>query len=194
MATTSQKLAVLLATVGALVLGGPVAVASPPPRLDRAMQWYRWHPSARNLQGRTMEVGSTAVLGVVSMRELAPLRSRYGFRVVRAFPQLHAAEVSVSRLLSVGAAGDRRIRYLSPLGPRRRLMAMPNDPLVWTVDPLTQFPYEWQFASSHATARSTCLRSPSVVVGMIDTGVADADLAARSISADRVAEGETNAR
>ena len=181
MTTTSQKLAVLLAAVGALVLGAPVAGGSPPPRLDRAMHWYRWDPSARSLQGHAIEVGSTAVLGVVSMRELAPLRSRYGFRVVAAFPRLHAAEVSVSRLLRAGAAVDRRIRYLSPLGPRRRLMAMPNDPLVWTVDPLTQLPYEWQFAASHVDrALDLSSGSPSVVVGTIDTGVADVpDLAGK---------------
>ena len=181
MATTSQKLAVLLAAVGALVLGAPVAGASPPPRLDRAMHWYRWDRSVRSLQGRTVEVGSTAVLGVVSMRELAALRGRYGFRVVRAFPRLHAAEVSVSRLLLAGAAGDRRVRYLSALGPRRRLMAMPNDPLLWTVDPLTQLPYEWQFAASHVDrALDLSPGSPSILVGTIDTGVADVpDLAGK---------------
>ena len=58
---------------------------------------------------------------------------------------------------------------------------MPNDPLVWTVDPLTQLPYEWQFAASHVDrALDLSSGSPSVVVGTIDTGVADVpDLAGK---------------
>jgi subtilisin family serine protease len=60
-------------------------------------------------------------------------------------------------------------------------MAMQNDPLVWTVDPLTQLPYEWQFASSHVDrALDLSSGSPSIVVGTIDTGVADVpDLAGK---------------
>src|SRR2546426_5053005 len=136
MGTISQRLAAVLLAAGvALALAAPLAIASRPPKLNRTMHWYRWHPSARTLQGHTSKIGSTAVLGLASMRELAPLSGRYGFQVVRVFPQLHAAEVGVSRLLLAGAARDRRIRYLSPLRRERRLLAMPNHPLPWTVDP-----------------------------------------------------------
>ena len=182
MGTTPQRLAAMLLAAGAaLALATPLAVASRPPKLDRTMHWYRWHPSSRTLQGHTSKIGSTAVLGLTSMRELAPLSGRYGFRVVRAFPQLQAAEVGVSRLLLAGAARDRRIRYLSPLGPQRRRMAMPTDPLLGTVNPLTQLPYEWQFAASHVDrALDLSSGSPSILVGTIDTGVADVpDLAGK---------------
>jgi subtilisin family serine protease len=180
--TRTHKLAAVLVTAaGVLAVAASVATASPPPRLDRAMHWYRWHPSARTLQGRTGRIGSTAVLGLASMAELAPLRGRYGFRVVRAFPQLRAAEVRVSRLLVAGAARDRRIRYLSPLGGQRRLMATPNDPLLWAVDPWTHLPYEWQFGASHVDrALDLSSGSPTILVGTIDTGAADVpDLAGK---------------
>src|SRR4051794_40957708 len=86
----------------------PTASASPPPRVHGAMHWYRWHSSPRSLQMRAGPVGPTAVLGVTSMRELAPLAGRYGFRVLHTLPQLRAAEVTATRALVAGAAGDRR--------------------------------------------------------------------------------------
>ena len=126
-------------------------------------------------------VGSAAVLGLATMRDLAPLSGRYGFRVVRAFPSLRAAEVRVSRSLRLGAARDQRIRYLSPLGTQRRLMAAPDDPLLRIADPLTELPYEWQFAAAHVDhALDLSPGSPTTLVGTIDTGVADVpDLAGK---------------
>lgn len=119
-----------------------LAVASPPPRLAHAMIWYRWHPSARTPAERSGVVGSTAVLGLESMRMLAPVRKQYGFRVIATLPQLHAAEVGVTSSLRYDAARDPRIRYLSTLGVRRHLSSMPNAPLLQNVDPLTALPYE----------------------------------------------------
>lgn len=52
--------------------------------------------------------------------------------------------------------------------------ALPNDPLVITNDPLTQLPYEWQFAAAHVDrALDYTHGSPSVRVGIIDSGAAD---------------------
>jgi subtilisin family serine protease len=173
--------AALAAAFGVFAAATPLAIASPPPRLDRMMVWYRWHPSARTLAGRSSEVGSTAVLGLDSMRALAQVRKQYGFRVVGTFPQLRAAEVRVTRSLRDEAARDRRIRYLSGLGGRRQLTSVPGPPLLSTFDPLTGLPYEWQFGAVHVDrALDLSPGSPSVVVGTIDTGAADVpDLAGK---------------
>ena len=137
------------------------------------MVWYRWHPSARTLARHSSIVGSTAVLGLRSIRSLSSVRKQYGFQVVSTFPQLRAAEVRVTSSLRYGAARDRRIRYLSALGVRRRVSSMPNAPLLSSVDPLTGLPYEWQFGASHVDlALGLSPGSPSVVVGTIDTGAA----------------------
>jgi subtilisin family serine protease len=150
-----------------------IATASPPPTVNHTIHWYRWHTSTRSLQGRASTIGSTAVLGVSSMRDLAPLRSRYGFRVIRAFSSLHAAEVKVTPMLREGAARDKRVRYLSPIGAPQHLTALPNDPLVSTLDPNTGLPYEWEFAAAHVDrALDMSPGSPTIVVGTIDTGAA----------------------
>ena len=149
----------------------PTARAAPP---GSGLQWYRWHPSMRSLHGGRRALGSRAVIGVSTMHDLDALRRSYGFGVVRAFPRLHAAIVRVSPSLRARAAGDRRIRYLSPLGAAQRFTAMPNDPLVSTRDPATGLPYEWQFASSGVDrALELSPGSPSVLVGTIDSGAAD---------------------
>src|SRR5437899_12909817 len=142
------------------------------------MQWFRWHPSARSLQGRAAQFGSTAVIGLESMDDLASLRERYRFDRVRAIPELHAAEVSVDpaqiRALLADAPTDSRIRYVAPTGSARRLLSMPNDPLLRTIDPTLGLPYEWQFSVSHMErALELSPGSPSILVGTIDTGVAD---------------------
>ena len=176
-----RLVAVFAAAVGVFAAATPLAVASPPPRLDRAIVWYRWHPAARTLAARSSAVGSTAVLGLDSMRALAQVRTQYGFHVLATFPQLHAAEVRVTRSLRDGAARDRRIRYLSGLGAPRHPMSMPSSPLLSLVDPLTALPYEWQFGAVHVDrALDLSPGSPSIVVGTIDTGAADVpDLAGK---------------
>src|SRR5579862_8059834 len=168
MTTTSQSVAAL----SVAVFAGLGAAA---PGFAGTMHWSRSSPAEK------VEAGSTAVLGVVSMGDVPQLQSRYGFRVVRAFPQLHAAEVKVSRPLLAAAARDDRVRYLSSLGGHRPLLAMPNDPMVTALDPLTGLPWEWQFAAAHVDrAFDFTQGSPSIRVGMIDTGVADVpDLAGK---------------
>jgi subtilisin family serine protease len=115
------------------------------------------------------------------MGDLRSLRARYRFKVVHVIPELHAAVVRVDRSLMANASGDPRIRYVTPLGPRRRLTAMPNDPLLSLVDATTGLPYEWQFAPSHVDhALDLSPGSPTIVVGTIDTGAADVpDLAGK---------------
>jgi subtilisin family serine protease len=138
------------------------------------MHWYRWHPLPRSVQARSRAMGSTAVLGLASMRELARLRAEYAFHVIRSLQSLHAAEIRITRSLLAGAPEDRRIRYLSPLGASRQVAAMPDDPLVSTIDPLTLLPYEWQFASAHVDrALDLSSGSSKILVGTIDTGAAD---------------------
>ena len=160
---------------------GGLGSGSPPSRLGTTMRWYRWRPATTTLQRRTHGVGSTDVLGLVSMGELAPLRTRYGFQVIRTFPQLRAAEVRVSHSLVACAARDPRVRYLSPLGVQRHSASTPNDPLLSTIDPWTQLPYEWQFEAAHVDrALDLSPGSRTTLVGMIDSGAADVpDLAGK---------------
>lgn len=164
-------------------VGGSMQVAlpliSPPPRVSgQQMRWFRWDASSRRLQIRAGEFGSVAVLGLESMRDLASLRDAYGFERVQAIPELHAAEVSVDssqlRSLLRHAPGDPRIRYVSPVGPSRRSLGSPSDPLLRTVNPATNLPFEWQFgAAGVERALELSPGSPAIVVGTVDSGVAE---------------------
>jgi subtilisin family serine protease len=173
--------AVLVAVLGMLALVVPVAGASsisrPPKAGGKHMHWYHWHPSARALRGRAARFGSTAVVGLASMDDLPSLRAAYRFERVRAIPTLRAVEVRVDghelQELVAHAPTDPRIRYVSPVGPPRRPLGMPNDPLLSTVDAQTRLPYEWQFAASRVDrALDLSPGDPKIVVGVIDTGAA----------------------
>ena len=135
--------------------------------------------------GRRSRFGTTAVIGLESMRDLAGLRAAYGFERVRAIPALRAAEVTVAReevrALLARAATDGRIRYLAPVGPPRRSTTTPSDPLVRTIDPSTGQPFEWQFAAGGVDrALDVSGSDPAIVVGVIDSGAADVpDLAGK---------------
>src|SRR5262245_63441783 len=97
-----RRRAAFFAALAALALAAPAGGAtdrepgiSPPPRVDGyQMHWFRWQPSTRTLQS-VGQFGSTAVVGLESMRDLAALRAAYGLDRVHAIPELHAAEVSV---------------------------------------------------------------------------------------------------
>jgi subtilisin family serine protease len=175
---TARFAAALIAALTALAIVAGASLASPPPKLSgKHMYWYRWHPSTRTLQGRT-RFGSTAVLGLESMHDLASLRAAYGFERVRAIPALHAAQVSVDaahlRTLLANAPTDPRVRYVSPVGSSRKATSMPNDPFLHTIDGRTGLPYEWSFAASRVErALDFSQGNPGVVVGVIDTGVSD---------------------
>jgi serine protease len=159
---------------------------SPPHKLaGRSVHWFHWHPSSRELQARAASFGSVAVVGLESMSDLPSLRERYGFDRVLAIPGLHAAEVSVTpaqlQALLGNARDDKRIRYVSTLGPTRKLLRLRNDPMLRTINPSTNAPYEWQFAATHVDrALNVSQGSPAILTCTIDTGVADVpDLAGK---------------
>lgn len=141
------------------------------------MHWFHSPPSTRTLQSRRGAFGSVAVLGLESMRDLQSLRDDYGFDRVHAIPELHAAEVSVDstqlRSLLANAPRDPRLRYVSPVGPSRSHLGLPNDPLLRTTDPALGIPYEWQFGvAGMDRALELSPGSPAIVVGTIDSGLA----------------------
>jgi subtilisin family serine protease len=178
MATTFTKLAAAFAAAaGALALALPAAVASPPSHVDRTMHWYR-SPAGATAK---IEAGSIGVLGLSSMQALEPVQRRFGFRVLRRFAELRAVEVKVTPALAARAVGDGRIRYLAPLGGARHLTALPNDPLLSSIDRWMQLPSEWQFEAARVDrALELSPGSPNVVVGTIDSGAADVpDLAGK---------------
>ena len=151
-------------------------VASAPPNLGRRMHWFRSHTAARSLERGVARFGSTAVIGLRSMRDLASLRRSYGIETVQAMPALRAARVHVDaaqlHALLAHATGDRRLRYVSPVGPLRHVSNMPNDPLVQNVDPTTKLPFEWQFASANVGgALDLTAGDPRIQVGVVDSGV-----------------------
>ena len=208
MTTATQRTAWLATALAALVMAAPTANAapnrgfvrysiagsmqvalpliSPPPKLSgHQMRWFHSNPAVRKLQGKASAFGSVAVLGLESMRDLDSLRDVYGFDHIEAIPELRAAQVSVDpaqlRSLLANVPGDPRIRYVTPVGPSRRLLGLPNDPLLRTVNPALGLPWEWQFgASGVERALELSPGSRAIVVGTIDSGVADVpDLAGK---------------
>jgi len=135
------------------------------------MRWFRWHRSARALQSQQLAIGSQAVVGLHTMRDLGPLRARYRFHLIRALPALRAAEIRPTPALLEGAGADPRIRYVSSVESSLRFLSSPAAPLVTAIDPTTAAPYEWQFAAANvAPALDLSSGSPSVAVGTIDSG------------------------
>ena len=114
------------------------------------MHWFHWNPKARLLEAHANRFGSTAVIGLLSMRDLASLRDRYGFEHVQAIPALRAARVNVDadelHALLAAAPADPRFRYVSSIGPSRTVMNMPSDSLVQTTDPAEHLIEETGFA------------------------------------------------
>jgi serine protease len=180
---------VALAATAALALPAPASATS------ARMDWFHWTSATRSAPvGR---FGGKAVVGLESMADLRALRAEYRFTRVRAMPQLHAAEVRIGRaqlerLLTRGRT-DTRIRYVAPVGAPRHALAMPDDPMLWTVDPATARPYEWQFAVTNLErALELSPGSPSVIVGTVDTGIAEVpDLAGKIDGKWGLADGAT---
>ncbi len=212
--TTHRFVRAVSTVLAALLLSAPFAPAAAaafdtapvtltPPTLQRQFHWYHWHPSARVLQGRAGEFadlstfGSTAVIGLESNRDLQALRDDYGFDRVKAIPELHAAQVSVDPahldgLLSA-APNDARIRYVSPLGKPRHLLHVRNDPLLQKINPELKLPFEWQFAASRVDlAMNLTHGSSTILVGQVDTGVADVPDLRGKVDGRYYADGLTN--
>ena len=74
-ALVAAVVVVLLAPVASAAVSKPSV--SPPPKVGRQTQWFRWHPSARSVERRAAHVGSVAVIGLESMRDLRSLRARF---------------------------------------------------------------------------------------------------------------------
>jgi len=173
-----------LALVGAASVFNPSSTAtsattspaSAPPKPGHQMHWFRSGTAACPFEREAARFGSTAIIGLRSMRDLASLRRSYGFESLQAMPALRAARVHVDasqlHALLAHATADRRMRYVSPLGPPRHVADLPTGPLVRNVDPRTKLPYEWQFASTNlAGALALTSGDPRIQVGIIDTGV-----------------------
>src|SRR3954464_14190792 len=159
------------------LVGVVAALLVAPAANAQQMHWYHWHPGAV----RQQHFGGRAVVGLRSMSDLPAVRKDYGLRQVRAIPPLKAAEIRFDRGLVTRASHDARIRYISPVGPTRHTLAMAHDPLLTTVDPATALPYEWEFGAAHVDqALQYTHGSSSILVGTIDTGLADVpDLAGK---------------
>jgi subtilisin family serine protease len=152
--------------VGKTTLATPFV--SPPPQLHRHMRWVHERRSARALQGRT--VSSTVVVGLETMRDLASL----DVAAATPIPQLHAAEVNVTPAQLRALLANDRLRYVAPVGAPRKLLHLRNDPLLRPIGALFSAPYEWQFAATHVDrALNLSKGSPTILVGTVDSGVAD---------------------
>jgi subtilisin family serine protease len=187
---TARIAAVLLIALVSWAIAAPFAfaAATSSPHTAKAripqMRWYRWHPTARQLH---RHYGSRVVIGVASMQAFKELRVEYGFGLGAAheLPSLHAVLVKVSdaqlHALLTRAPRDARIRYVSPIREKRNALSMPNDPYLSTVDGATRLPYEWAFLATHVDrALDFTPGDPHVVVGVIDSGVAEVpDLAGK---------------
>src|SRR5690349_14083949 len=183
---TATILAALLAALAALAISAPVAGAHPPRHeATTRIRWYRWHPSTRTLKARESRFRAKALIGLASMDDVKSLRVEYGFERVRRIPALHAVEVRVTdaqiHALLKRAPGDPRIRYVSPVRRKLQTLSVPDDPYLSEVDGLTGLDYEWPFFATHVDrALDITNGDPHVVVGVIDTGVADVpDLAGK---------------
>ena len=72
------------------------------------------------------------------------------------------------------APNDARIRYVSPVGPKRHLLHRRNDPYTYLIDPATNAPYEWQVAATHLDkAFNLSHGRPDILLCSVDSGVAD---------------------
>jgi subtilisin family serine protease len=176
LAATAASLTPLPELAASTATSAITSAASAPRNLGREMRWFRSHAAARALERGAVRFGSTAVIGLESMRDVAALRRSYGFEALQAMPALRAVRVRVDaaqlHALLAHATGDRRLRYVSPLGPPRRVLDVSNVPLVESVDPRTKLPYEWQLGSANlAGALALSAGDPRIQVGVIDTGV-----------------------
>jgi len=165
--------ALLFALAVAIPTAGAATLSRPPQGRSFHFNWYRWHPTASTLHRR---YGSKVVLGLQSMQDVKSLRVEYGFQDVQTIPDLHAVEVHVNRaqvhaLLTRGTQ-DSRIRYVSPLGPERHTLSVPNDPYLSKMDSQTNLPYEWSFLATHVDqALQFTQGDPRMDVGIIDSGI-----------------------
>ena len=91
------------------------------------------------------------------------------------------------------APNDPRIRYVSPLGQPRHLLHVRNDPLLQKINPDLKLPFEWQFAASRVDlAMNLTHGSSTILIGQVDTGVADIPDLKGKVDGRYYADGLTN--
>jgi subtilisin family serine protease len=99
----------------------------------------------------------------------------FGLRVVQRLPKLRLAVLAGTpqQLAALAARRDPRIRYVEPV-QRVAPAHVRNDPLSWQIDPRSGAPYEWAFHAVGADAALSLSKGdPSILVGVVDSGVAD---------------------
>jgi Subtilase family len=176
-------LAALLSTAGASAAPGPMRlreqprghsqstfVAPPRPLPHFRMRWAR-APHLRGLAAaRERYPGGRAVVGLANPKDAAALARAFHVTPLSLDRKLRAIEVAGTQAALRALAADPRFRYVEPLR-RRETFHRRNDPLTTTVDPTTHLPFEWQFAHvGMDSALNVDRGSPSVVVGIVDTG------------------------
>jgi subtilisin family serine protease len=176
LAAASSSRAAGLSELPVTASGPPLALPtiSPPPPVSRAMHWSRVRPDRLSIEaGYTT---GTAVVGLVAPGQAAAVVHDYGVRGLYLDRHLRTLEVRGTperlRALAAAAGLDPRLRYVEP--PRLlTLFHRRNDPAVNTIDPATGAPYEWTFGRLGVEAALNLGRgSPTILVGVIDSGVA----------------------
>jgi subtilisin family serine protease len=114
-------------------------------------------------------------MGFRQPRDLDAIAREYGLSHVSFDRDLLAAEISASptnlQHLAASVTSDKRLRYVEPV-VEETFMHRRNDPLTYTIDAATGVPYEWWFASIGLDrALNLSVGSPSIVVGVIDSGL-----------------------
>ena len=150
-------------------------VSPPQPIALRPMRWShaRLH---RGMAARVTFPGGRAVVGLAGGADAAAVAHDYGVSPVFLSPGLRALEVTGTatklRALDAAVGSDARLRYVEPVRERATLHRR-NDPLTTAVDPVSRVPYEWQFSHVGVDRALNVERgSPTIVVGVIDTGYA----------------------
>jgi Subtilase family len=174
-------LAALVSTSGAAGALGPMRlreqlhpqsafVAPPRPLPHFRMRWAH-APRLRGLAAaRERFPGGRAVVGLTSPKDAAAVVRAFHVSPLYLDRKLRALEVTGTQRALQALAADPRFRYVEPLR-RREAFHNRNDPLTTTVDPTTHLPFEWQFAHVGLDSALNVDRgSPSIVVGVIDTG------------------------
>src|SRR5919204_1686496 len=150
-------------------------VSPPRPIALRPMRWShaRIH---RGMAARVTFPGGRAVVGLAGAADGAAVARDYGVSPGFLNAGLQALEVGGGeqelRALDAAVGSDARLRYVEPVRERATLHRR-NDPLTTAVDPVSRVPYEWQFSHVGVDRALNVERgSPTIVVGVIDTGYA----------------------
>jgi subtilisin family serine protease len=149
---------------------------SPPPRLHRTMRWAR-SSSTRQLSMHFASAQTEAVVGLDDPADARAVAVAYGVKVVSVDAELHMMQVTAAPAvldkLAHAANWDARLRYVEPL-VKRNYMRLRNDPALLQVDAVTGKPFEWNFLATHADlAYNVSKGSPTMLVGVVDTGVTE---------------------